>query len=91
MVGVWDIENRYDKYILDYWENSSIDWQQKNRDILNEAIRVYNNYVLEKASLDMVIDAVQYAESRLKDECGSYMDDIILMKNNVDEIEKALK
>lgn len=87
-MSVWDSESNCNRYILEYWESSSIEWQQKNRDILNEAIRIYNDYVLNKASLDEVKDAVYYAESRLKNECGSYMDDIVLMKYNVDEIEK---
>lgn len=87
-MSVWDNDDNCNKYVLEYWSNSPIDWQQQNRDILNEAIRVYNSYVLNKASLDEVKDAVYYAESRLKNECGSYMDDIVLMKYNVDEIEK---
>lgn len=86
-MSVWDNDHNLNEYILEYWGSSPIDWQQQNRDILNEAIRVYNKYVLKKASLEEVKDAVYYAESRLKNECGSYMEDIILMKNNVDEIE----
>lgn len=86
-MSVWDNDHNLNEYILEYWESSPIDWQQQNRDILNEAIRVYNKYVLKKASLKEVKDAVYYAESRLKNECGSYTEDIILMKNNVDEIE----
>lgn len=86
-MSVWSNENNYNKYILDYWSYSSIEWQQKNREILNEAIKVYNEYVLNRATLNEVKNAVWYAESRLKNECGTYMEDIQLMKENVDEIE----
>ena len=84
-MSVWDRE--YDEYIMKYWGHSSIDWQQENREILNEAIRVYNKYIRNLASLEEVKDAIYFAEDRLRDECGDYMDDIDKMKYNVDKVE----
>jgi len=85
IMSVWDKDN--DEYIIEYWGNSIIDWQQKNREILNESIRVYNNYVRNLASLQEVKKAIYYAEDRLKNESGSYLEEIDNMKENVDEIE----
>lgn len=85
-MSVWK-DNSDNEYLLEYWGSSSIGWQQQNRDVLNSAIRTYNNYVRKRASLDEVVEAVEYAESVLKDEPGSYMDDINTMKSNVDKIE----
>lgn len=84
-MSVWNQE--YNDYIMDYWESSTMHWQQKNRRVLNEAIRTYNKYVRNKASLDEVQDVIYYAEDMLRNECGTYMEDIERMKNNVDEIE----
>lgn len=86
-MSVWDDKNNCSQYVLDYWGYSPIEWQQKNRDILNEAIKIYNEYVYNRASLNDVKNAILYAEIRLKNECGTYMEDIELMKINVDEIE----
>lgn len=86
-MSVWDNEDSCNEYILEYWNHSDIEWQQKNREILNEAIKVYNDYVLGKASLEEVKNIIYYTESRFKNECGTYIEDIDLMKTNVDEIE----
>ena len=87
-MSVWGNENN-NEYIVDYWSFSNIEWQQKNREILNKAIGIYNKYILTETTLDEVKSAVYYAESRLKNECGTYMEDIKLMKRNVDEIESS--
>jgi hypothetical protein len=87
-MSVWK-NNDDNKYLIDYWGFSTIGWQQANHELLNAAIRVYNDYVIGKSNIDEVQTAVYYAEGRLKNEAGEYMDDIDLMKKNVDEIEES--
>jgi len=85
-MNIWKEDN--EKYLLEYWESSPISWQRENRKILNSAIKVYNEYINELTSLNEVVKEIKYAETRLKNECGTYLEDIILMKNNVSEIEE---
>lgn len=86
--SVWK-NNDNNKYLMYYWGFSTIGWQQANHDILNASIRVYNDYVMELRGIDEVQSAVYYAESRLRNEPGNYMDTINLIKKAVDEIEEA--
>lgn len=83
--------NKKNRYLLKYWDSSPIDWQQKNRDILNKTIRVYNDYVLNKASYNEARDAIIYAQSRLQCECSEYMEDIFLMRSNILNIKSELR
>ena len=53
-MSVWNDESNCNKYVLDYWDYSPIEWQQKNREILNEAIKVFNEYVFNRATLNEV-------------------------------------
>ena len=85
---VWsDIEN-YEEYLIEYWGDSSIEWQQENRNILNKAIKTFNEYVLGIEDLDNVKKETCYAELKLKNQCGTYMEDIKLIKQRVEEIEE---
>ena len=56
-----------------------------------KTIKIYNEYVLNNNTLDDVTISVYNAQSRLKNEPGNYMDDINLMKRNVDKIEEEKK
>jgi hypothetical protein len=85
-MDIWKEDN--EKYLLEYWGSSPISWQRENRKILNSAIKVYNEYINELTSLNKVVKQIKYAEKRLKNECGTYLEDIVLMKNNVSEIEE---
>jgi len=85
-MSVWDDKDD-NQYIIHYWGPSNIGWQQHNRQILNETIKIYNGYVLNNNTLEEVKISVYDAISRLENESGNYMDDINLMKTNVDEIE----
>lgn len=78
--------------IIEEWGDSEIHWQQKNREIINEAIRAYNLYITGvEENLDKVIMLIMYAEMRLVDEPGDYIKDISLMKSNLDKFEESKK
>lgn len=83
-MGIWD---KNTEYLIDYWEHSTIGWQQENRDIINRAIRVYNDYVMEFTSLRTVQREILHAEMMLRNQPGIYMVDINLMKENVEKLE----
>lgn len=64
-----------------------IEWQQENRTLLNQAIKVYNTYVSnESNNLNEVIRLIKYVERKLKDQPENYMDDIEQIKENLDII-----
>ena len=83
-MGMWD---KNTEYLIDYWGFSQIEWQQNNRDIINRAIRIYNDYVMGFASFKSVQREVLHAEMMLRNQPGTYMEDINLMKENVEKIE----
>lgn len=86
MIDVFELKTKYLEYVLEEWNHSPISWQQNNRNILNEAIRLYNSFLYGKCELEKVVDEIVYAENKLKNECGNYQEDIDFMKHNINMI-----
>lgn len=84
----WNVKNKH--LMVEEWGHSDICWQERNREILNKAIRSYNNYVTGEKNdldyLDEVVRLIKYAEKKLFNEPGTYLEDIKFMKESLFEI-----